>query len=394
MNLNQLRKYLPANSKIWLWLRAMSITEAPTSYAMASALVAIGCALKNNAYFSIDWAKIKPSVRMLLIGPSGIGKDVTINWTTELVRLGKRIPTVGGATIENVLEQLSEMAPPAAGYLPVGELASLVGQKDYQKGAMPSLTDVMSDNDVVDISLKSKPGKQLIMQPHLILVAGSTQEWLHNMLPQGALEGGFIPRMFVWAEEYTGKSNSVPRFIFTRKEIDQLRKDKADFITWYLELCEKWKTQSRTIDITNEAFYLYDNWYRNRQGYFSETVRPYAFRSREMMLKTMMICAISRGKTWIDEDDVRFGEHVIHYIASRIDQVVVGKSLEGKCRHDIQQRLPATRKTLALELLDKYDSRIMDTALRSLVESNIIKLGTDGTTLEKVLTIVEEKENE
>ena len=75
---------------------------------------------------------------VLLVGPSGSGKDTIINPSCNLLKnLGGQY--VVGRTLEAVKESLTQMGDPAIGYINASELADFLGCKDYQAGLVQTL---------------------------------------------------------------------------------------------------------------------------------------------------------------------------------------------------------------------------------------------------------------
>lgn len=364
---------IPPDSKLKLFLDIMKVTEVPDSYSYTIGLSLIGAILRRYVYVNQVLWKVYPTIRTFLVGPSGIGKDTTIDEAEKILRgVRRKLPIIGGRTYENMLKELSQQTPPHIAYVPVYELTSLMGKKDYQSGIMEGLTNILSDKDYVNASIKSDKKPVILFKPTLTLHVGSTKEWLQRNTPDGAMDGGFFPRFVVVVEEYTGKHRPLIKHSVTPQEHRASDKGREDLTAWLDELAEKFRGKGQEIYLTLEAVELYDEWYRARHKMFPPTVRPYAERSRDQVLRFAMIMAISRDKDFIDAPDVQFGVDLMAYLAIRIDQAMLPTTIEARCAQEILKLLPASQSSLMGTLTQQYPRRKILDALENLRDSNRI----------------------
>ena len=116
-----LKTSLPRDSLIHYWCAALSITEMPHSWQVLTGLTIVGALLERCVFFDQEEFRIWPAQSLLLVGPSGIGKDTAIDRVEEAVRTigGERwagSPTriIGGRTIEKVWDAMVELGDPAS----------------------------------------------------------------------------------------------------------------------------------------------------------------------------------------------------------------------------------------------------------------------------------------
>jgi len=323
--------------------------------------------------------RIYPNLSVLAIGHSGCGKDTVINFGNRYIHdMGKGDLQIGGRTIEGMYQQLILRGDPAIGYLPIGELTSVVGTKDYQGGIVQGLTDLMSGNAVVNVSTKSDP-KAVIRNPTLTVHAGSTIDWLHKAMPDGSLEGGFIGRFLLAIRAPDERINFHPMPAYEQSDIEQ-RQKLRDYCKIAYAMTHRMIAGSRhrqNILVLEDAYEYYANWYHNRFGYFSKAVMPYANRCRDTVLKIALISAMSRHHwAWIDRADIQLGITLLHDIASKIDRVVLLPTREAQCGEAIKAVLPASRSAIIAAVKSRYYWREIESALHLLEDSHeVIRKG-------------------
>lgn len=361
---------VPTGSCIWGWLNYLRITEVPVSYQITTALSLIGMVLTRNVWVDqVEW-KVYPNLSVLLVGPSGIGKDVAIRAINKVVADIDPELEVGGKTMEAIVEQLLQKGELAAAYLPAPELTAFIGGKDYQKSMVQELTDLLTTGETVNVSLKSCPGiKRVIRRPTITMVAGSTAEWLHKAMPDGSLDGGLFPRFLIVCEEYGSKHIAFPKYSIDPETRAASREGKERFVEVLKGLKDKYNAHPQEIAPLPSAVEYYENWYANRFSYFSPVVRAYANRSRDQMLRLGMLCAISCGRSFITVEDFVFAKGIINYIAASIEHAAVPPTLEARIIRGILEVLPVTAPVLIRTLSGKYSRKDIINALQTLFAS-------------------------
>jgi len=362
---------LPKDSLLQDWCRVLSTTEVPFSYQVACGISLIGALCKRNIWIDqqpvggVGW-KVYPNQSVMLVGPSGIGKDTAINFVQrQLEKLGT-IPIIGGRTIETIYQRLITIGDPAAAYLPIGELTSFLGGKDYQKSMTQEITNLLSSNESVDISTKGDlafGGPKIIKRPTITMHCGSTVEWLHKAMPDGALEGGFMGRFLIIVESLGGRQVPLLKYeVSDQAEKASIRESNSRWNEMIVRLINKASHVGEMI-LTEDAVHTYENWYHNRFKLFSKATFPYANRSRDTVLRLAMLMALTREHWgWVDEVDVRFGTKLLSGMASRIDDAVVPPTLEAQAAKDILGMLPCEWKQILKELGRKYNIRLLQSA--------------------------------
>jgi energy-coupling factor transporter ATP-binding protein EcfA2 len=365
---------IPTDSHLRHFIDVLKVTEVPDSFTYLIGMSVIGAILRRYVYVNQVLWKVFPTLRVFLVGPSGCGKDTCIDEAEKVLRgVRRKLPIIGGRTYENLLKEISEQNPPHIVYIPVYELTSLFGKKDYQGGVMEGLTNILSDKEYVNASIKSDKKPVILFKPTLTLHIGSTRDWLQSNTPDGALGGGFFPRFVVVSEDYSGKHRPLIKSAVTPKERKASDQGRLDFIAWLDELAERFRSNAgQEIYMTTEAQDLYSEWYKLRHKYFPPTVRPYAERSRDQVLRFALVMALSRDKTFISEEDMQFAIDLMHYLAQRIDEAMLPSTTEAKAAQEILSILPCSQGEIYGNLTKTFNRRVLQNALENLRDAGRI----------------------
>ena len=383
MKLN--RTIIPNDSILHTWMDQWSNTEVFLSWQILTGLAAIGVMLQRNVCFDLGQAaQLWPNTSVLLVGPSGSGKDTIINPTCQLIE-GCGGHQVMGRTLEAVKESLTQMGDPAVGFINASELADFLGCKDYQAGIVQALTDILSSNkNKIDVSLKgdiTKGFSRAIHNPSLTMFAGSTAEWLQTMMPDGTMDGGFLPR-FVIAAEWSKKDEGIRPISHPGRYDSQNHKERvlggqAKFWEFLTDLAQRTllpvgtsaRRMSETTGLDNaEAWY--ENWYNNRLKKFTPLLQAYASRSGGLMQRLGMLMAVSRGHiNFIEEVDYYFADAVIQHAAERLERAVIPQSPEVKVSWEILTLLPAPNAQILRHLAPKWGTMWVKRGLTYLLET-------------------------
>ena len=352
-------------------------------------MAVLGCLLRRNIWIDqVNW-KVWPNLSALLVGPSGIGKDVAINASRDVLAYMDGFPhetVIGGATSEAWKDQLLQLqntfGAPTVALLPANELTAVIGSKDYQKSMVQELTDLLSSGPAVDISTKSG-GRQVLIQPTLTVLAGSTSEWLQNAMPEGSMEGGLLPRFLIVVEYYTSRFIPLVKYHVPTRERQQALAAAGRFQQRLAEIAIMFRDRPQELAILPDAADMYTNWYYNRFNLFAASVQPYANRSRDQVLRIAMLCAASCGRNYIDEEDMDFGIRLMTFVGQRIETVLKPPSKDKQVADELVEVLvkhggTATSVELVRELLQRRSRREIEDGMSALVSTEQIRRSKDG----------------
>ncbi len=370
-------KIIPPDSILYDWTNLGRFMEVPYSYLLAVALSDISAILQRNVWFEmLDVGIIYPTLSVILIGPTGIGKDTAINMGKKRI-LDEFVKDnwVQPLTTEGIARQLYDIAtehpntPATMGYILANELKAFLGEKDYQSGMIPFLTAIMSEG-VPEYKHGTKNKPFTVPNPTVVLQAGSTEEWFHQ-LPKGTLEGGFIPRCLVVVERNARAFIPLPQNYLDFEDRQQRAATIARVGEVLHRMVEIYHTP-REITMTEDAQHPYMNWYHNRYKLVSPLAKGYAHRARGHVAKMAMISAACRGKTIIDLVDVTFAMEVMNRLIGTLERVILPPTEEGRACVAIRELLPATTADLIVTLRPKFQARILISVLNILQQTKEI----------------------
>lgn len=358
-----------------MYLESRDLVEAPLSFDLVSAFAAIGASLKRNVWVDqIEWC-VYPNLSILLVAPSGFGKDTAINGAETILQAIESCKTINARTIEGIYQQMLDLGNPACCVILAKEFADFLGKKDYQASMTQNLTDLMSGSAYKDVSSKSE-GVCKIWRPTLSIFAGSTPEWLHKALPPETLEGGFYPRFLIVTEDTLKKKVPLLKYAAEEEHISAVKNLRQDFLEAARCIIKHYQ-EPRELELEGgrrgEAAKLHSKWYDEREKYFSELVGPYAHRVRDHLLRIALISACTRLHETIDVKDISFAIELISYIAKRVDEAICPPNPEALITKLILQLLPTTRERIFWTLHRKYRRSDISNALALLQDIGAIK---------------------
>lgn len=343
--------------------------EAPYSYILTTALSGISCMLRRKCWFTIrNGGMIYPTLSNILIGPTGIGKDTAINLGRKhILDHYMRGHEVGGITSEGIAAamfriQESQLEDVTCGFICANEMKRLFGDKDYQTGMVTLLTDLMSEG-IAQYEHGTKHNGFTVINPTLILQAGSTEEWFHQ-LPKDALAGGFIPRCLVVVERKPRAIIALPNDYMDHNDREAERAGVNRFydgVDWIIK--NYIQHRGRELFLTDEAKPIYENWYHNRYKLVSKLAQGYAHRARGHIVKIAMISAACRRKFIIDLADINFAIGLMNSLIGVMEKVILPPTDEGRCVGMIREMLPATEEELIVMLRPKFSAKMIQACI-------------------------------
>ena len=104
---NSFNPELIPNGLLKSWVESRRILETPVGFDLAVGISAIGACLRRNVWIDQIQFKVYPNISVLLVGPSGIGKDTAINGVASLLQ--GNVGVIGGRTAETIVTTMMEI---------------------------------------------------------------------------------------------------------------------------------------------------------------------------------------------------------------------------------------------------------------------------------------------
>lgn len=343
-------------------------------------LCGLGTQLRRGVWFDQEHFLVHPNINLILVGPSGIGKDTTIDAAErEIVRKYKKVPVIGGNTIEMIQEHMIKAGDPSCVFLAAGEFTDFFGSKDYKQGIVQGLTTIMSNKDLVDLSLKSAQNRY-IQRATMTMFGGSTIEWLHSNMPKDSNEGGFYPRFVILVEDEGKRNDTAVIPSLPPEDLMRSKHGKDAFQAGAHSVIQKYQNFG-SMKFLKSAEAMYQDWCSSANKIFPPIANKYSQRAWNSLLRIAMMCTMSRFKDKIETQDVAFGISVMNRVAERIEEVFEPPTLEYKMIKEIMKMIPVKRNDLYKELQKRYKPSEMEKVYLHLLGSNQIKVSKDGDIL-------------
>lgn len=363
---------IPKGSILNLWLDARNVLETPYSFDLCCCLSALGSILRRGYWVDQVKFKVYPNLSTLVVGHSGIGKDTAIDGAETILQAVSTIPIIGGRTSETILQRLLELNhDPTCAVILAGELSEFFGPKDYQKGMIETITELMSTKGYKDVSLKGSMkagGPSRIVRPTLTMMGGSTRDWLHSAMPEAAMSGGFYPRFLIVCEDTIKRPVPLLKYSIPEKELAAAASAQEEFFIGLGALAQEFTNIGEAV-LTKAAVDAYTTFYDERTQWFSAGAQPYAHRCRDTALKIAMISAVSRFERRVDYPDIEFAARLIEYVGSRIDDALAPPTQYSAVRKEVLKLLPSSGTFIFKQLEQRYDPILIKKTLDFMLNS-------------------------
>lgn len=326
--MSEVTECLPKESWFTDWMKVWPLAESPKSYILFSGMGCLGAALGRRIYFSLDVHKVYPLLNLLLIGPSGIGKstamrDIAVNHLIPQLPEDLKPNLLTGKSTKEAIHQDLVVCPKSI--ILASELANLFSKEKYNEGMIPYFTDLL---DLAPARVRTKSGGNMVIQrPECCVMGGSTKQWLQDMLPNNAGEGGFLPRFLIVKEDYKFQRIADPRRHMTDEQRAELAAQREKVFYDFTRLV---RVNEGLIDFADyEASDAYTSWYDTFVPE-SGSLAPFAARAGAHVLRLALLLAVSCGRSNISVEDVRSAICLYSYANNRLSEIVVPLSVDGK----------------------------------------------------------------
>lgn len=298
----------PDNKNFISWyIFAQGESEVPALYDIWCGISLIAAAVANRVWVEhFVGSKLYPNLFILLLGPSGIGKDVAMDRAAEVIEMrddhDERIMQdinffSGKATVQYLLDKMGsrsrkELDGSVALYLHTPELTSSIGAGNQAADFIHVITDLYKSR-VSDFEEGTRGrGGQTLNKPVVNWVGGTTREWLVSSVPADALEGGFIGRV-VLAEAMDDFTRRIRRPIQPR--------DRLDILRGLAKYLDQLSTVTGKMELSDQAEDIAEDWYTRRPPPEDSTMAAAWRRQYALSLKISTCLALADSASQVIE---------------------------------------------------------------------------------------------
>lgn len=276
--------------------------------------------------FYENWRPTYAMLNILLIGPSGIGKSSSVSMAKELlpfVPQEKQPQFISGSSTREKLHADLVINPHAIVF--AAELATLFSKEQYKEGLIAYVTNLLDYEARVETRTR-KDDVSYVENPEVVLLGASTREWLTNMLPDTAAQGGFLPRFLLVLADQRGQRVPNPRRRLSDAQQTELKER-------HLAACNAFTSVALSegeLDWEDSAAAsTFNRWYDNNTTP-TGGLAPFYARSHEMVLRIAMLFAVSCRRLELTEEDINGAIDLYSYLQSKFADITVATTPAGK----------------------------------------------------------------
>ena len=183
---------------------AKELTDSPEHYHLFVSMGVLGTALGRQVCIPFGLNNIYPNIYLVLLAESSfLRKSTSLTGGKDLLReTFTEMAMPDHVTLEKMLDILAKNSTSC--FFPM-EFASFISmtERSYNEGMMSIITELFDCPTDYRRSTKGG-GDQIIKEPFLSILAGSTFDWFNKKIKQSDIYGGFLARfLFVPAYKKT-----------------------------------------------------------------------------------------------------------------------------------------------------------------------------------------------
>lgn len=282
-----------------------SMWEPPAVYNKWCALATLSARAGRTLYLEEANRKTFANLYVVLVGPPGVGKGQAMREAIPFIEKTGINISPAEMTKAQMMVRIAEATRDDrtiglwTPYIIIAEeLPAFMGGDAYKSGMLTSLTNLWDCPEKADKETKHG-GKDIIPQPYICLLGGTTPSGLFDCLPPGSIAQGFTSRIIFACADYNDKRVVEKPW---KKEHDEL---KARLIHDLEEIGQL----HGPMRMTDLAKALWADYYMNRklpeEEFGDPRLQGYSARKPLYVKKLSMLLSISENDT-LDID----GHHV------------------------------------------------------------------------------------
>lgn len=357
-------------------------TEIPPVFAIWTAISTVSSALGRDCFIDQGHFVIYPNLYLVLVAGSAICRKSSaimsgfgfikkikpaVHILSQKMTPEALIGSLSGMTAKDGANLIDE----AVGILVVDELSTLVDKNAFKTGMIPLLTKLF---DCQDFPYETRGrGVELVRNPCLSLLGGSTMHWIKESIPQVAIGGGFTSRIIFIYKDKTEKLVPWPK-------MSRANKERADDISRDLNDVAKMRGSMALSENALEIYKAeYENFMRNSPLRNNINLMGYAGRRMHILLKVSMTLSASFSDSRvIDEEDIKMATELMEYVERDMPKVLETISSEyvgDVCREVaeiILNRKAVSRSELVGAMRHRLTVRQLDVILDTLIAEELV----------------------
>lgn len=263
--------------------------EAPTPFHFFNILTVLGASLRRNIWIDQGYYQIFPALQTIIVGPSQkVKKSTAASYAVAIGEDSNRINRLMDEgtqeALKSELAELYEKEKQACGIIYSSELATLLGEKDYNRDLVQTFTDLFDSRLSMRRRTRSQ-GDVLIRNIAVSFLGCSNERWLRTSIPVSAFEGGFMARvLLIWCG---GTDRYSPR---PKPPTDGAREKLVQFL-----MRTAFVKGEAVLSASAEEFYV--SHYRHMKDNWPEDERlnPFWERYPDHMLRLGMLLSVSQN---------------------------------------------------------------------------------------------------
>jgi len=283
------------------WVEAFAEYTSPSGTPLRlrrwAGIACVAGAMERKIWVKTAGAKLYPNLYVFLVSPPGKGKSRAINAVRDMWKtLPDHKVAPSNVSKASLIDDLADghrtlivpgSNPPTYEFhsLLIASLELGVLLPEYANDFMNTMTDLY-DGYHYSERKRTKNLQISIAAPNIHMLAGTTPDYLSNLLPAGAWDQGFLSRVImVYGAETIKKS------MFTNASFDPAKESKLkqDFLSIGEAFGE--------LSFTDEVKDAFDSWYLGDQAPVPDhpKLKNYCTRRPAHLLKLMMVSCINRN---------------------------------------------------------------------------------------------------
>lgn len=353
--------------------------ESPEDFHAWCMLTMISAAMGRRTYVHRGYFTLYPNLFTVLVAESGVlHKSTAVNMAVDLYSAAlpeKQIfaQKVTPQAFLNFLAELTKKTGRSEGLICAPEFSVFLGQGALDPTLMQILTDLY-DCHSRPLNYKTiMRGDEVVKDYYIVMIAGTTPEWLKSSLPDDAVGGGFASRMLLVHRTETEKTKSF----FPEKHMDALTmKCKENIIHDLVRV----GMLSGEFKWTSEARDWCDVWYEQHDiSKAPPGMRGYYSRKGDYLIKLGMIISAAIGDSLtLDVLHLEEALHLLERNEGKQEAVLanLNRNKEGGDLERVRKILAGSEPTVGYRHMDLQ--RKLSHRLNAMELANILQTLKDG----------------